>query len=206
MDSWHQAWWAWGVTVAIMVGYALYLALWADTAAWRTHGLLRQDWLDAMSAQPGSEVLAVQTLRNSVMTATMTASTAALGLMGALGLAAPALRTLSESGGSPLLTPALAGEITVMLLLVLTLVSTTLSIRYYHHTGFVCAMPVGSAPRAKWMDTGRRHLRSGGLLYSVGLRSLVWVTPFLAGLVLPLAGVVVATLVAAALLMTDRSH
>jgi hypothetical protein len=104
------------------------------------------------------------------------------------------------------LTPALAGEITVMLLLVLTLVSTTLSIRYYHHTGFVCAMPVGSAPRTQWMDIGRRHLRSAGLLYSMGLRSLVWVTPFLAGLVLPLAGVAVAVLVAAALLLTDRSH
>jgi len=49
-------------------------------------------------------------LRNSVTTATMTALTAALGLMGALGLAAPALRTLSESGGSPVLTPALAGR------------------------------------------------------------------------------------------------
>jgi hypothetical protein len=112
---------------------------------------------------------------------------------------------LSESGGSPVLTPALAGEITVMLLLVLTLVSTTLSIRYYHHTGFVCAMPVGSALRTQWMDTGRRHLRSAGLLYSVGLRSLVWVTPFLAGLMLPMAGVAVAVLVAAALLLTDRS-
>jgi hypothetical protein len=205
MATLHPAWWAWGATAAIMVAYTLYLVLLARTVAWRTHGQLRQDWLDAMSAQPGSEVLAVQTLRNSVMTATMTASTAALGLMGALGLAAPALRTLSESGGNPVLSPALAGEITVMLLLVLTLVSTTLSIRYYHHTGFVCAMPVGSAPRTQWMDTGRRHLRSAGLLYSVGLRSLVWVTPFLAGLVLPIAGVVVAVLVAAALLLTDRS-
>jgi len=55
------------------------------------------------------------------------------------------------------------------------------------------------------MDIGRRHLRSAGLLYSMGLRSLVWVTPFPAGLVLPLAGVAVAVLVAAALLLTDRS-
>jgi len=87
---------------------------------------------------------------------------------------------------------------------VLTLVSTTLSIRYYHHTGFVCAMPVGSAPRELWMDTGRRHLRSAGLLYSVGLRSLVWVTPFLAGLVWPIAGLVVAALLVLALYLTDR--
>lgn len=204
MSTLQPAWWAWGVMVAIMVAYTLYLALLARTVAWRTHGQLRQDWLDAMSAQPGSEILAVQTLRNSVMTATMTASTAALGLMGALGLAAPALRTLSESGGSPVLTPALAGEITVILLLVLTLVSTTLSIRYYHHTGFVCAMPVGSPMRARWMETGRKHLRDAGVLYSVGLRSMVWVTPFLAGMVWHIAGVFVALLVFFALYLADR--
>ena len=151
-----------------------------------------------MSAQAGTEILAVQTLRNSVMTATMTASTAALGLMGALGLAAPALRALSEGGGSPAWTPALASELTVMLLLVLTLVSTTLSIRYYHHAGFVCAMPVGSAMRAQWLPTGQRHLQSAGRLYSLGLRSLVWVTPFMAGLVQPVAGAVVAVLIATA--------
>lgn len=185
-------WWPWGATAALLLLYALYLAVLARGPAWRVHGRLRHDWLEAMSAQPGTEVLAVQTLRNSVMTATMTASTAALGLMGALGLAAPALRAMSEAAGSPALTPALAGEVMVLLLLVVTLVSTTLSIRYYHHAGFVCAMPVGSALRARWMDTGRQHLRHAGVLYSVGLRSLVWVTPFLAGLAWAPAGPVLA--------------
>lgn len=198
-------WWAWGLTAGLMTAYTLYVAVFASSVAWRTHDQLRQDWLSSISTHSGSEILAVQTLRNSVMTATMTASTAALGLMGALGMTVTALRTLSDNG-SLILTPALAGEITVLLLLVLTLVSTTLSIRYYHHTGFVFAMPVGSAMRSKWTDTGRRHLRSAGQLYSVGLRSLIWVTPFLAGFVLPLAGVVVALLVSVALLVADRSH
>ena len=45
----------------------------------------------ALSRQPGSEILAIQTLRNSVMSATMTASTAVLGLMGTVSLAAPSL-------------------------------------------------------------------------------------------------------------------
>ena len=185
-------WGPWGATAALLLAYAVYLATLARGAAWRVHGRLRDDWLHAMSAQAGTEILAVQTLRNSVMTATMTASTAALGLMGALGLAAPALRAASEAGILPLLSPALVGEITVLLLLVVTLVSTTLSIRYYHHAGFVCAMPVGSALRTRWMDTGRQHLRHAGVLYSVGLRSLVWVTPFLAGLAYAPAGPVLA--------------
>ncbi len=199
-------WWAWSLTAGVMAAYTLYVGVFASSVAWRTHDQLRQDWLSSISTHSGSEILAVQTLRNSVMTATMTASTAALGLMGALGMTVPALRTLADNGNNPTLTPALTGEITVMLLLVLTLVSTTLSIRYYHHAGFVCAMPVGSAMRSKWIDTGRRHLRSAGRLYSVGLRSLIWVTPFLAGLMLPLAGVVVALLVSISLLVADSSH
>ncbi len=200
-----NGWWAWSATVAVLAAYALYLAVLTGNAAWRTHDRLRQDWLEAMSSQGGTEILAVQTLRNSVMTATMTASTAALGLMGALGLVTPSLRALVDSGSSPALTPAAAGEISVLLLLVFTLVSTTLSIRYYHHAGFVCAMPVGSAHRMRWLPTGQRHLRSAGLLYSAGLRSLVMVTPFLAGLVLPFAGLAMALLLVPALWLADRS-
>jgi hypothetical protein len=37
------------------------------------------------------------------------------------------------------------------------------------------------------MDIGHSHLPSDSLLYSVGLRSVVWVTPFLAGWVFPIA-------------------
>jgi O-acetylhomoserine/O-acetylserine sulfhydrylase-like pyridoxal-dependent enzyme len=44
------------------------------------HADLREEWLAALSEHPGSEVLAVQTLRNSLIAATMTA---ALRLMGA---------------------------------------------------------------------------------------------------------------------------
>ena len=56
------------------------------------HAALREEWFAAVSAHPGSEILAVQTLRNSLMSATMTASTAVLGLLGTITLAAPAVR------------------------------------------------------------------------------------------------------------------
>ena len=48
------------------------------------------------------------------------------------------------------------------------------------------------------------HLRDAGVLYSVGLRSMVWVTPFLAGMVWHIAGVFVALLVLFALYLADR--
>src|SRR3990167_10229874 len=48
------------------------------------HALLLVEWVQALSRQAGSEIVAVQALRNSLMSATITASTAALALMGTL--------------------------------------------------------------------------------------------------------------------------
>src|SRR5687768_13516144 len=52
------------------------------------HRLLRADWVRALSRQAGTEILAVQALRNSLMSATITASTAAVVLTGAVSLTA----------------------------------------------------------------------------------------------------------------------
>lgn len=45
---------------------------------------MRRIWVQAMSAQAGFEIVAVQALRNALMSATVVASTAALALMVAL--------------------------------------------------------------------------------------------------------------------------
>ena len=88
----------WGttlLTVAVLAGYELVVTLIARyRPAWiarSSHAQLRTLWLEAISRHEGAEILAVQTLRNSLMSATMTASTAALALMGTVTLAAPSL-------------------------------------------------------------------------------------------------------------------
>lgn len=191
-------WSAPAVTLAIVLAYLLYLALAPDRLAWRTHSALRAEWFDAISAERGTEVLAVQTLRNSVMTATMTASTSALGLMGAVTLIAPSLHTPAT------FTPRIAMELTAMALLLLALVASTMAIRYYNHAGFVCAMPVGCAARTRWADTGRSHLRFAGVLYSWGLRCMILVTPVLVSIVYSPAGPFAALLVTGLLLWLER--
>ena len=95
-------WLAAFVTIAILVTYegALLLVQWQSPSrlARLAHADLREEWLDALSRHPGSEILAVQTLRNSLLAATMTASTAALGLIGAVTLAAPSLNSTLGGG------------------------------------------------------------------------------------------------------------
>lgn len=192
-------------TLTVLVAYLLYLALAPNQLAWRTHAALRAEWFDAVSAQPGTEILAVQTLRNSVMTATITASTSALGLMGAATLVAPNLYPVSATDAAAwLFTPRVAMELTAMALLLLALVASTMAIRYYNHAGFVCAMPVGSASRKRWAGTGQSHLRQAGVLYSWGLRCMILVAPVLVSIVYAPAGPVAAVLVTGLLYGLER--
>lgn len=168
------------------------------------HASLREAWFVAMSAQPGSELLAVQTLRNSVMSATLIASTAVLGLMGTVTLAAPSLNASLGVPGAPLLSARLALELVLLALLFSALVSSVMAVRYYNHAGFIAAMPVGSAARAQWGWAGTVYVRRAGILYGLGLRHLVLVAPILAAILHPLAGPVAAVLVVAVLFGFDR--
>lgn len=192
------------------------LALYESAVAWghrrqpaalarNGHAVLREDWFAAVSAHPGSELLAVQTLRNSLMSATMTASTAALALMGTATLATPSLHSaLEPASGMTWLTPRFLLELLLMAQLFASLVLSVMAVRYYNHAGFVSGMPIGSDARRRWHDAGRVYVRRAGILYSLGLRHLVLITPVLAGIVHPLAGPVTAVVVMLVLAGFDR--
>lgn len=167
------------------------------------HTSLREDWFDAVAQQPGSEILAVQTLRNSLMSASMTASTAVLGLMGTVTLSASSLGAGME-GAAFDVTPRLAVELVLLALLFASLVSAVMAVRYYNHAGFVGGMPVGSESRRRWHAVGQAHLRRAGVLYSWSLRHLVLVVPAVAFILHPVAGPVAAAGVVAVLWAFDR--
>lgn len=198
------------VTIAILVAYEGALLLVQRQSPSRlarlAHADLREEWLDALSRHPGSEILAVQTLRNSLMAATMTASTAALGLIGAVTLAAPSLNSTLGGGHEDAtnFTARLALELVLMSILFASLVCSAMAVRYYNHAGFICSMPVDSEMRQRWTPIGAVYLRRAGLLYSWGLRNLLMIAPILAFFVYPWAGPAAAVLVAAVLIAFDR--
>lgn len=196
-------------TVAILAAYEAFLAFGhrrtPERLARTAHAALREEWFTAVSEQKGSEILAVQTLRNSLMSATMTASTSALALMGAVTLAAPTLHsTFGQAPGMAALTARLVLELVLMALLLASLLSSVMAVRYYNHAGFITAMPIGSEARERWSDAGKTYVRKAGVLYSWGLRHLVLVAPILASIVHPAAGPVAALVVVAVLLGFDR--
>jgi Protein of unknown function, DUF599 len=180
------------VLLACEVALALARRLYPQRMARSVHAALRDAWLHAVSQQPGSEVLAVQTLRNSLMSATMTASAAALGLVSTATLTLPGLHDAIVSGGLP--TPSWPHMLVLVLtgLLFAALVSSATAMRYYHHVGYIGAMPVESDERRRWTPTGAAYLRRAGALYGAGLRQLMMVGPVVAALLHPVAGLIAA--------------
>lgn len=202
------SWWAAFATAAVLVGYEVSLALAQrrrpDSMARTAHANLREDWFVAVSNQKGSEILAVQTLRNAVMSASITASTAALGLMGTVTLAVPSLHAGIGAAPLPNFTPRLAMELALLALLFASLVTSVMAVRYYNHAGFVGGIPVDSEARKQWTSAGTLYVRKAGVLYSWGLRQLVLVAPVVAFILHPAAGPVAALLVAIVLFGFDR--
>jgi hypothetical protein len=169
------------------------------------HAGLREEWFVAISKQPGSELLAVQTIRNSLMSATMTASTAVLGLVGTVTLATPSLHaTFSSMDAVLYFTPRLVLELMLIALLFASLVCSAMAVRFYNHASYISAMPIHSEARHRWSEIGSSYLRRAGMLYSWGLRHLVLVAPILAAILHPAAGPVVAILVISILSGFDR--
>lgn len=188
------SWLALLVTVAVLAGNEAMMMVMQrrDPArlARSAHANMRQEWFAAVSAQSGSEILAVQTLRNSLMSATMAASTAVLGLIGTVTMAAPSLYA-GFAGGIPAvrhLSVHLVLELVLMVLLFAALVSSTMAVRFYNHASFISAIPVGSEARRRWTPVGSAYVRRAGLLYSWGLRHLILVAPILASILHPYAG------------------
>jgi hypothetical protein len=200
----EPAWLEAGATVALLVLYELGTT-WAQQRhparlARSAHARLREGWFAAVSAQRGSEILAVQTLRNSLMSATMTASTAALGLVASLTLTAPSLHDSVAVQWSPRLML----ELVLIALLFASHVASAMAVRYFNHTSFICGIPTDSSVRQQWAAEGAIYVRRAGLLYSWGLRQLVLVAPILAALLHPLAGPPAALAVIVVLVAFDR--
>lgn len=197
------------VTIGLLAGYQVALALFERRRPQRlaraAHANLRQEWFASLAAQKGSEILGVQTLRNALMSATMTASTAVLGLMGSVTLAAPSLRdTFAETAVVPALTPRLALELVLIALLFASLVTSVMAVRYYNHASFIVAIPLESPTRRAWNEAGATYVRKAGRLYSWSLRHLLLVMPVVASILHPAAGPVAAVLVVGVLYGFDR--
>jgi uncharacterized membrane protein len=188
----EAAWASLAVSLLLILAYEVH----AHRTSWRdpTHqarfinARMRIAWVQAMAAKPGFEIVAVQALRNSLMSATIAASTAALALMAALTLGGASLASglahLPEGGVAPL--HVLLGALAVALLFA-SYVCSAMSMRYYGNATLVVSMPVGSAERERMNPLAVDYVQRAGRLYGWALRLFLMVVPAVAGVVQPVA-------------------
>ena len=182
----------WPMWVTLGLALAYFAKQWLRPArATRVHDQLRQDWLQAISDSKGTEVLGVQTIRNSLMSCTMTATTATLALMGGVSLLHSSWAEAATNGRAEVLQ---LHTLAVLVLLGLSFISSMLAARQWHHAGFVAGMPTDSPLRAQWLPLGQTSLRRAGHFYALAVRLLMWCVPMVLVGLQPWLGLVSAVL------------
>jgi uncharacterized membrane protein len=150
------------------------------------HAAIRTNWVKSVMSRPGTEILVVQTLRNSVMAASFMATTAVLALSGTLtlsGVGSPEnvlWQSARAGNGDSIIFAAklvlLAGSFFVSFLFM------AMSVRFFNHAGYLITSDVGADELTRKQALAIAYLNRAGHLYSLGLRAFFACIPFLAGL------------------------
>ena len=172
-------WYSLSFSVALIIGYHVFLTLrlrsdplytiQAATAAARTA------WVESIMHNAGRDILAVQTLRNSIMAATFLASTSVLLIIGTLTLTGEADRMretwhVFNTAGA---TQAQAWLTKVLILLVsyvMAFFSFAMTIRLLHLTGYMINVPARADAGSAAHLLVAKYLNRAGAFYAFGTR------------------------------------
>ncbi len=145
------------------------------------NALARAAWVERVMAED-RDVMAVQTLRNSTMAATLMASTAVILILGILNMLAnadkigPALHVLNPAGS---FEPGI-WVFKLMLILVdffVAFFAFCLAVRGYNHVGFLINVPMGSGDHGVTPARVALHLNRAAAYYSIGMRTYYFSVP-----------------------------
>ena len=137
------------------------------------------------------DILAVQTLRNSTMSASFMASTAVLLIIGVLTLSAQGdklsgtwqmLNFFERAGAEMWLF-----KLLMMLFdLLFAFFSFSMSVRIFHHIGYLINVPLDKANEAVQIRQVEAQINRAGIYYRIGMRSYYFTVPLLFWLFGPL--------------------
>jgi len=142
--------------------------------------IARARWVETVMASGKMDVLAVQTLRNSVMAASFMASTAILLMIGTLTLsgtdrAGSLWHTLDFGTTDPRL-------ITLKLILLLAdfffaFFCFSMAVRFFNHVGYMINIPVAHGLQAVTPAQVAAYLNRAGSYYTFGTRAFFFCVP-----------------------------
>ena len=175
-----------GASVLLLVCYHLFLryGLKGDPlyTIQAVNAAARAAWVETIMKGGNKDVLAVQTLRNSIMGATFLSSTAVLLIVGTLTLSGQSEK-LSATWHALNLFGANQAELWQAKLLVLladmfvAFFSFAQAIRLYHHVGYMINVPMDRAHKALTPQHVALHLNRAGSFYAIGMRAYYVAVP-----------------------------
>ena len=144
--------------------------------------LARTLWVEQVMSHPGKDVMAVQTLRNFVMGASLMASTAALLVVGTLTLSGQAegiSRTWHIFAGYG------SGSAQIWIVKVLCLLADfiiaffafAMAVRLANHVAFMINIPVEDVPPVLSPRQVAQRLNRAGNHFAIGLRAFFFAVP-----------------------------
>jgi uncharacterized membrane protein len=169
-----------GVSLLLLIGYNVFLRLKLRSDPLYTmqavNAVARAAWVETVMKAANKDVLAVQTLRNSIMGATFLSSTSVLLIIGTLTLSGQG-ENLGSTWHSLNIFGATHAELWLTKLLVLLLAmlvaffSFAQAIRLYHHVGYMINVPMTMKHRALSPQHVALHLNRAGSFYAIGMRA-----------------------------------
>ncbi|MCC7080341.1 MAG: DUF599 domain-containing protein [Burkholderiales bacterium] len=172
------------------------------------NALARVRWVECIMGDGRKDVLAVQTLRNSVMAASIMASTAILLVIGTLNLGADGARLEQMLGALASQRARAQSDHALILLLLLAdffvaFFMFSMAIRFYNHVGYM--INLGSSNTTTFPSYRvAAYLNRAGRFYSLGTRAFYMCVPLVFGLFGPIYVVLASVGLIAALNLIDR--
>ena len=168
--------------------YYLYLSrrtrLTPDSSVHMLNAKVRERWVDMVMHKDNMEILAVQTLRNSVMAANFMASTSILLIIGTLNISEKLGQwalNWHPSGSSQTFSTEL-WQLKLCLLLLdfsVAFYCFSMAIRFFNHVGYMINLSSATSPDISLYKQTCAYLNRAGTYYSFGTRTFFFSLPII---------------------------
>jgi uncharacterized membrane protein len=205
---------AFAASSALILIYYLFLHLRTrrapDFSVHRFNRRIREDWVDMVSKSGKMDVLAIQTLRNSVMAANFMASTSVLLIIGTLNLS-DKIEKWAYAWQPDMAAQNLTSELWLIKLGLLLLdffiafYCFTMAIRFFNHVGYMINLLAGCPEAGVSHAQVCAYLNRAGAYYTYGTRSFFFSLPLVLWFFGPYLLIIATIILIAALYKLDRA-
>jgi uncharacterized membrane protein len=176
------------VSCLLILTYYLYLGIRTrrapDSSVHTLNARVREQWVDMVMNKDNMEILAVQTLRNSVMAANFMASTSILLIIGTLNISEKIGQWALDwhPNGLAHAFSTVLWQLKLCLLLLdfsIAFYCFSMAIRFFNHVGYMINLPVDSSPDGSLYKQTCAYLNRAGRYYTFGTRTFFFSLPII---------------------------